>query len=450
MSKLNKTSHGLLFYDDFSEKTLMWTLSPSDSNNISFGDNGLRLSHCKNYVSYTLIEPELEEYSCIVHLQHTPVNKDDIAGILVMATKKEYAECQTFLATEPSELTNIENIINASDVQQYIDNILSDNNYVTWSLDDEENIDISDLPDLPSSPTTPSFSTSISTSSAKDNNFVDTLYNYIRFTKSKHKYDFWASNDMIKWIEVGNVRFDNAGVIGFFIYGTEDQNIIDNSDFYIKDFVLYSSKFIKFEGIDRKCEIEIFDKYGNIILRTDDIYYSHLINRSSKTILFNIGTSPIPIQNGTLRIYPKDDYSTTIGKFDLGEKTYGGDGFILERDIRLSINGNYINPSELYDLGTFYRGSYYIKVNITNYEDYILNDIKVKVLKYSEYYGGEEEVGICLYNEQADSQAMYQKSIIIDDLKPSESKTIMMKLTDKPIQSNYGVANSFRFKIMIE
>ena len=52
MANLMKTQNGLLFYDDFSEKTLMWTLSPSDANCLSFGDKGLRMVHNRRYCSY--------------------------------------------------------------------------------------------------------------------------------------------------------------------------------------------------------------------------------------------------------------------------------------------------------------------------------------------------------------------------------------------------------------
>ena len=61
MAKLNKTNSGLLFKDDFTEKTLMWTLSPSDANNVFFGDSGLQMKHNKRYVTYTIVEPSVDE-----------------------------------------------------------------------------------------------------------------------------------------------------------------------------------------------------------------------------------------------------------------------------------------------------------------------------------------------------------------------------------------------------
>ena len=436
MAKLNKTNSGLIFKDDFTEKTLMWTLSPSDANNVFFGDKGLQMKHNKRYVSYTIVEPSIDEYSCIVELDHIPVNYDDIAGVLVMSTVKDYAECQTFLATGPSELVNSEQI--NVDIKNLIKDVIADN-VVTYSM-------IDDNTGAPSS-STHTHGASVNT----DAPFIDTIYRYIKFTKNKYKYMFWASEDGNEWIEVGNVKFDNSGVIGFFIYGTEDKDILDNSHCFFKSFEIYNSKYITFEGIDRKYEAEIFDENGNIVMRTDDTKYLYCISRSNKQILFNTTSTSMPIKNATFRIFPKDKYSETVAQFSLGEEVFGGDGFSLERDIRLFIDGTELKATELYDLGTFYRGSYYIKLDVHNNEDYILHDVTLKVLKYSEYYGGEEEVALALHTEgTAESELKYSKQITIPEIKPSESKSVFMKLMDKPTQGLFDTANAYRFKILIE
>ena len=442
MAKLNKTNSGLLFKDDFTEKTLMWTLSPSDANNVFFGDSGLQMKHNKRYVTYTIVEPSVDEYSCIVKIDHIPANYDDIAGVLVMSTVKDYAECQTFLATGPSELVNSEQV--NLDIENMIKDAIADN-VVTYSIDTDNAIDGNTQ--APTSSSTHIHGASVDT----DAPFVDKIYKYIKFTKNKYKYMFWASEDGNEWIEVGNVKFDNSGVIGFFIYGTEDKEILDNSHCFFKSFVLYNSKYITFEGIDRKYEVEIFDENGNIIMRTDDTKYMYNINRSNKQILFNSTSTSLPIKNGILRIFPKNNYEQTISQFNLGEEVYGGDGFTLERDIRLFIDKTELKPTELYDLGTFYRGSYFVKIDVHNNEDYILHDVTLKVLKYSEYYGGEEEIALALHLEgKSESELVYSKRVIIPEIKPSESKSVFMKLMDKPSQGLFDTGNAYRFKILIE
>ena len=441
MAKLNKTNSGLLFKDDFTEKTLMWTLSPSDANNVFFGDSGLQMKHNKRYVTYTIVEPSVDEYSCIVKIDHIPVNYDDIAGVLVMSTVKDYAECQTFLATGPSELVNSEQV--NLDIENMIKDVIADN-VVTYSIDADNAID-----DNTQAPTSSAHIHGASVDT--DAPFVDKIYRYIKFTKNKYKYMFWASEDGNEWIEVGNVKFNNSGVIGFFIYGTEAKEILNNSHCFFKSFVLYNSKYSTFEGIDRKYEVEIFDENGNIIMRTDDTKYMYNINRSNKQILFNSTSTSLPIKNGILRVFPKNNYKQTISQFNLGEEVYGGDSFTLERDIRLFIDKTELKPTELYDLGTFYRGSYFVKIDVHNNEDYILHDVTLKVLKYSEYYGGEEEIALALHSEgKSESELVYSKQVIIPEIKPSESKSVFMKLMDKPSQGLFDTGNAYRFKILIE
>jgi hypothetical protein len=143
-----------------------------------------------------------------------------------------------------------------------------------------------------------------------------------------------------------------------------------------------------------------------------------------------------------------------VATYYLGKETYGGDTFNLERDIRLYIDNREINPLDLYDIGTFYCGSYYIKVDVHNHEDYVVGDIKIKVIKYSEYYGGEEEIGLALYDETnnnlPETDLEYKKEIVIDEIAPSEGRSFYMKLTDVPVQDFFNTAHSYRFKIVIE
>lgn len=438
MANLIKSANGLLFYDDFSEKTLMWTLTPSyASTALEFGDKGLRMKHSDKYTIYTIVEPEVEEYSCIVQLDHVPFNFEDIAGIIILSSNKEYAECQSYMATESSELNNskdyltdIENIVDTA-----IDNAL--NNYVQFTVNDEE---LGDTDETISDTTTPSDSIQ----------FVDVLYKFIKFHKIKYKYMFYASSDGKNWIEIGNVKFSDSGVIGFFIYSTENQDIIDNSHCYFTDFTLYSSKYLNIHGINRKREIEMYDGDGNIIFRTDNLQYLHMISRSTNTCLVNTTTLPIPIKDAHLRVYSKDNYNVTIAEYELGD-VYGGDEFTLMRDIKVFIDNQEISPNELYDLGTFYRGSYYIPIVVHNNEQDIASNIKLRVIKYSEYYGGEEEISLALYDDSLPQSALqYEKELIIDEIQPTSGRTVYMKLMDKPVQDFYMTASSYRFKIIIE
>lgn len=440
MAKLNKTSSGLLYYDNFSEQTLMWSLSPSDANCVSFGDNGLQIRHNENYVSYTIVEPSIEEYSCVVKLDHIPQASGDIGGVIIMSDSKGYAECQSYISNDPSGLTNQDPDLFTQAVEEAVGAMINDS-YVKWSANDdaEETIQTTNETDD---------SGSSDTGAAI---FVDKMYPYIKFTKVKYKYIFSASEDGYSWIDIGNVSFESSSVIGFFLYSTKNPNILNNSHFFVNAFAIYNSKYMTIEGIDRKQEFEIFDENGQIMMRTDNIAYAYMINRSNKKCLINTTTLPVPMKNATLRIYPKNDYETTISSYSLGEEVYGGDGFTLEREIKIFIDNQELSPLDLYELGTFYRGSYYIKINVFNNEDYRLGDIKVKVIRYSEYYGGEEAIGVALYDEnRKEDELVYEKEVIIDSLSPHEGCDVFMKLVDKPVQDFYMTANDYRFKIIVE
>ena len=392
MSKLNKVNSGLLFFDDFSERTLMWTQSPSDTNAVSFGDNGLQMLHNQKYTTFTIVEPQADEYSCIVKLDHIPLNKVDIAGVIVMSNTREYAECQSFMATSPYDLNNSDQ---TEDIKNMITELMTNANYVQWSLNDE------DFPAF-SEDNGENNNEEAGNGNEENNNnngpFVDTIYHYIKFNKTKGRYVFWASPDGYSWIEVGNVSFTDSGVIGFFLYGTHDQELIEKTHCYFNSFAIYNSKYIVIDGVDKKYEAEIYDENGTILLRTDNTGFNNIVGRTENRLVINTNTLPMPIKKPVLRIFSPTNYSVTIDQHEL-EEIYGGDTFNLERDIRAYINNQEIDMNVLYDLGTFYRGSYYVKLDIHNHEEYTINNVKVKVIRYSEYHGGESEVNIALCDE---------------------------------------------------
>lgn len=445
MARLNKSENGLIFYDNFREPTLLWTLSPSDANNLRFGDSGLTMLHHRRYTTFTMTEPSLQEYSCIVELDHIPRNFDDIGGVIVIANNKEYAECQSFLATGPSELGN-SNLIQA-DINKMIQ-VLLDDSYVRYTINDGT---LTEYPDIEDPDNTDVDNSVDNVDNPLDIPFVDTFYRFIKFTKQKYKYIFWASEDGSTWIEVGNVSFESAGVIGFFIYGTTDEDIIDHSHFNIKSIAIYNSRYLTIDAISRDYDFEIFDSDGNILLRTDNIAYLHMINRSNNRCLINTATLPMPIRNATVRLYPKKQYQTTVATYHLGEETYGGDVYTLEHNIKAYIHNTEVNPTELFDLGSLARGSHRILFTLRNCEDYRITNVKLRVTAYSEYYAGSEEVELALpHDDISDSALKYQKSVEIDAIEANSEVPVYIKLTDKMLDMFYHAASIYRFKITIE
>jgi len=444
MARLNKSASGLLYYDDFQHQSLLWTLSPSDANNLRFGSDGLQMLHNRRYTTYTITEPTLEEYSCIVEIDHDIFDYDDIAGVIIISNDKEYAECQSFLATGPSGLQNSN--LYQTDIANMIKEMFH-GNYVQWSMNEHEPEDI--IIDSGEADTD-NDSGETTTETPSEEPFVDVFYKYIKFTKQKYKYVFWASTDGITWIEVGNVKFADSNVIGFFIYGTEKKEQIDNSHFVVKSMAIYNSRYITIDNISRDYEFEIYTKDG-VVLRTDDLAYYHLFSRSNTSCLINTTHFPMPMKDATLRLFYKHKYDTTIEEYDLGRETYGGDAFILENNIEVYHESTLLDPDTLYNLGQYTRGSQYVTIYIKNKEHHVIPQLKISIVQYSEYYGGEEEIMIAEMDGEVNNTTLtYSKQIIIRDLEPERIRYISLRISDKTLQTLYLAANLYRFKIVIE
>ena len=105
MATLVKEHEGIVYNENFREKSLTWSLSPSSIDCLRFEPDGLHILHSDHYVTYTMKEME-DPYCLIMQLEHTPIDEEDIAGLIVLSDTNNYAECQTYLATSPSTIGN--------------------------------------------------------------------------------------------------------------------------------------------------------------------------------------------------------------------------------------------------------------------------------------------------------------------------------------------------------
>lgn len=254
MSNITKIKSGLLYLDDFKERSLLWTLSPGDRlEQLEFNDNGLTMHRSSDYLSYTMKEPE-RDYTCILELDHVPASKNEIAGIIILSTPEDYAECQSLLYTRKSELLNGK--VSDAMVKLAVYEIM-ESRYIPYSVNDEED-DIDDLV----------FSlahSEVNVDSAEykmlksivgnyiknkhfalfgeeyedtwmsdfDDTYIDTeFYKYIKFNKIGHTYTFYASIDRRRWINVGTTSFTYLNEIGLFIYGRDESDIKEGDSFH--------------------------------------------------------------------------------------------------------------------------------------------------------------------------------------------------------------------------
>lgn len=451
MSTLIKEEEGLIYDEYFHSNQLLWSLTPSNIPCISFELDGLHIKHNEHYVMYTMKEME-DEYCVVTQIQHTPLTEEDIGGLIVFSDNNNYAECQTYLATSPSTIGNNGMNVNAGyDLSA---------RYVRYSFDDEdgsESTDSSSSSDTVINPTT---------------GFHDTIYQFLKIIKYNnsninHTYQFFASHDGFTWIEVGNVDYDRNNSIGFFLYSTQNQNLIRNGNFIVNSFYIYKQKDIEIKGINISQDFEIFDSHLNkTILRSDII--GAPFSRAGNRVIINTTNLMVPWTNAWLRLYPKHRFDQLIAQYPLDNLTFGGDVFSINYDVQLRIDNEIIQSGTTYDLGTLFTHSFKRNIVVYNNDDVDLHYVKVSIIAFSEYYNGEEVVEIAIYDgnndrpeihipdneydyiEGLEEHYQYTKELLIPHLYAHTGIELIMKLSDVPKQAFYSTANKYRFKMVIE
>lgn len=423
MSKLNKTESGLLLYEDFKQSSLIWTPSPNNYQDIEFGENGLRIRHSELYKTITLEEPQ-GNFSFMCKINHKPIDADDIGGVIIMSNDTFYAECQSYVATKPSHITN------SNQLEEQIIDFINDflDKYVEYSVDDgniiEEDTD---------------GSTNVSTGTSRPSQFVDVMYPYIKCTKTNTLYTFWASADCINWIEVGNTELPDSNRIGFFLYSFEKD--ITNSNFYIEYAVLYNNNYVIIDGIRENQDVELRTHDGALIYDMN----SNTVIRRNNQVFIDTTLLRMPFENVRLVVLQNKQIINEYLIYQL----IGGDRYSFWHDIKVFIDEKELNQEELYDLGTFYHHDQTIRIDIYNQEEYELIDLSVNITSYSPYFDGNEPIGISLYDENEENYS-FSNSVIIPNIPPMSGKSVLIKLTDKMMQNFYKKPGAYRFKINIE
>lgn len=445
MSTLVKKESGIILDEPFKENSLIWTLNPSKVDCLRFEQDGLHILHNSKYVTYLVKELD-KSYCLIAEIDHKPVSEEDIGGIIVFSNTNNYAECQTYLASAPSTIGNDgSNINNVGDLGSV---------YTRYSFDDDEELDISTEQ-----------SGEGETIENEESGFVDTIYKFIKLIKHKTNtnniYNFYASADGIDWINVGNVSYDQSNYIGFFLYSTRDQNVLNNGKFVVNACRVYKKNYITIFGIGFDKEFEIFDRSLNrtIVRSDDDSFGRKCVNHYKNRVEINTISMYLPLRDAFIRIYPKNEWANTIDQYDLPGLVYGGDIFDIYYDIQLRINNEIIEPDNIYDLGSLFPDSFRNNIVVFNNEDFDLTEVTLKIESYSEFYTGEENIQIALFEndiedyedeENVNYELEYNNTLTIDRIPPHSGAQIVIKLTGVPKQKFYSVANRYRFKILIE
>ena len=450
MATFVKEHSGILYDEDFNENSLLWTLSPSDEDCLRFEKDGLHILYSDQYISYTMKEPETS-YCVITQLDHVPYNKEDNGGILLLANNQKYAECQTYMASEPSTIDN--NGANLGLTKNF------DSTYVRYSIDGK-----SVSPNTASSDENYVIPKNAQTIYNSEDNFTDIVYKYLKLIKIngkiKNTYQFLASCNGINWIEVGQTEFEQISRLGLFLYSSDGDTLTalqNNAKFVCNRWTIYDNTNITIKGINilQAFEITESDEKDNVrtVLRSDTTPGIN-ITQQDNTVKINSNNILLPIRNGRIRIFPKGHYDITLGEFDMGKETFGGDVFSLNYDIRVFVDNKQVKRGEVFDIGKLYRNKYRRYIVISNFEDIPIANLKVSIVAYSDYYSGEKEVKIAIYDDskkdQDPDQYTFTDTLTIPLIEAESDVELIMKLSDTPEQGFYTAADSYKFKILIE
>lgn len=429
MPAITKQEQGLLFEDNFIEPNLAWTLSPSFSNSLRFGNDGLQVVHSGNYISYTINEPADDEYAAVMEIDHIPYDESDIAGMLVFNNAREYAECQTYMATQPSALGEA---VYTLDMTGTVD--LS--HYVKFKINDEDNND------------DPQQEEEQGQEQQQSGDFTDTIYHFIKMYKKNNTYTFYASPDNHEWIEVGNVRFPDNGRIGIFEH-KGNERVINHTHCFIKHFAIYRSKYITIRNLPVIAEFEIH--CGNTtVFRSDVVGAENIIKRVAGRCTIDTTTFPMPMNNFYLRFYRSNDYATTLSEYYI-DQVYGGDDISIDINLQFFYNNERIYPEVLSSLGMLEIGGQYAVITVKNNDTSPSLAKKIKITRYSDYYQGDIPILMAVTSSTyAPGTSSFKKNAVLPVIYPGNEVYIYIMLQTKPLPDYFLAVEEFRFKISLE
>lgn len=424
MADLIKTENGMLYEDDFSSNSLLWQLSPADYSKLEYTENGLKIKRSTDYTTLSIREPERSRYSFFCEIEHHPFNDKDIAGVIVMSNSDQYAECQSLRMEYPSGYNDTENMKDylLKLIKEYVDS----KRVVTFSYNDEEDID-------------QMYEEAVNDAISSLEDFKDQDYRYIRYDKINGLYSFYASVDGTEWIEVGNTSFLDAGRIGFFYYGSNDEDAINTGNFVIKKMIFYKNKYITINGIKDGCKFSIL-KDGKEVITSDSW---NVQKATQDSYLIDTYTLPVPFSGDI--VVSQDDKVICSKSF---EDIYGGDIITFSYNYDVFVNNVQVFPEQIFDLGLFTMDTKTFRLDIYNKEEVDLKNVVISVEAYSEYYSGAEPISISIYDE-SNEIVNFKKELIIDKIPATQGKSILIGLDPNGLQNFYDAAESYRFKLNI-
>ena len=130
---ISKIKNGVIYNDDFSKNSLVWTITPQDSSRFNFSSDGLTLKHGENPILVTmpLHFNEENKFCATIDFTHKPTIENDIASVCILADDNEYIECQSYFDSSKTTEDNYRYIRIIGD--NYLYTFYKSNDMITWN-----------------------------------------------------------------------------------------------------------------------------------------------------------------------------------------------------------------------------------------------------------------------------------------------------------------------------
>lgn len=234
---------------------------------------------------------------------------------------------------------------------------------------------------------------------------VTKTYPFLKIEKDELNYYAYWSDDGITWYMLGSTAVIFSGEnIGVFLKGVSGENLkVD----FIK---IYKSNFIKLINLFKGTKIELYDSNNNLCV-------SSVVDDS----VFFIQAPYYPF-SGYFRFYSIDGQV-----YEQSEilTMWGGDAYIKESNLDIEYNNSIIKSGEDLDLGTL-NNTISLSFNLINNTSSIFTNVTVSVLQYGDN-DAYKLADVSLDNAQ------YYDSVIIPEIKPTESYTVYVKLVKQEV-----------------
>lgn len=270
---------------------------------------------------------------------------------------------------------------------------------------------------------------------------LNQFYKSIKVIKEGDRFEFHATKDNEIWEIVGKSLLQDAHMIGFFLDGPKTET---SQRLTVKNAAFYRSNFVCFVGIPSSYTIKVYDRTMNEKLTIRAIDYP--LGETGGKMLVDLSRKLLPIMDATIRIL--DGEVVVHEKFV--ESFCGGDTYDFTYNIGVMINDVLIDEIVDYDFGYVGSGGQINKLSVLNKDDSPLQNKKIKVTAFSEYYRGGKFAKLAFVDSNGVEMSSYSEELIMPEI-PAGGRLDMALKIERDASTEAPFFNKeYRFKVLIE